>query len=358
MSAYRDIAANQDGGPCGYLRKAVLPGESERRLFLGWPGKELEAAQLLDWWRESRALGCAMLPEAAPELSRKENRFWLSLEIPEGARAIPPLRLSRRQRLSLAAELGRLHRDSASWPAYMRASSESYWYRALQERLGELLLYRGIVRRRGCRTDFEGLFMENFDSSYRRGQEALNSLVLAGDSALDGGSKGWALWGASCQEVLWQGERPLFYGLWPRPSLAMMDLSLVMKSLLWSETRNDGEPLFLALLAAYESQGPRLREADLRFLKAQWLFPEGYWFHARRYFHRPEPPGKSEMEDYFHQFQASILKEQGLILCLEEAEGLLAEEAAEWAEQAAERAAGLTEDTAGLKKTALEEGER
>ena len=62
-----------------------------------------------------------MLPEAAPELLRKENRFWLSLEIPEGARAIPPLRLSRRQRLSLAAELGRLHRDSASWPAYMRA---------------------------------------------------------------------------------------------------------------------------------------------------------------------------------------------------------------------------------------------
>ena len=81
MSAYRDIAANQDGGPCGYLRKAVLPGESERRLFLGWPGKELEAAQLLDWWRESRALGCAMLPEAAPELLRKENRFWLSLEL-------------------------------------------------------------------------------------------------------------------------------------------------------------------------------------------------------------------------------------------------------------------------------------
>ncbi len=322
MSAYREVPANQSFLPSEYLRKAFLPEANQEVLFLAWPGKELEAAQFLAWWRESREKGCAMLPGPQGELLQKENRFWLALEVPPAARRIPASRLDRSQKLRLARELGLLHKESAAWPAYLRTDPESYWCRALQERLGELLLYRSIVRRRGCRTDFEGLFMENFDNSYRRGQEALNSLVLAGDQDFNRISKGWALWGASGQEVLWQEEQPFFYGIWPRPSLAMMDLSLVLKTLLWSEPA-EGGLLLPQLLAAYESQSPPLKDTHRHFLRAQWLFPEGYWFHARRYFQRPEPPGKGEMEDYFHQFQASILKEQQLLRCLAEAERAL-----------------------------------
>ena len=86
MSAYREVPANQSFLPSEYLRKAFLPEANQEVLFLAWPGKELEAAQFLAWWRESREKGCAMLPGPQGELLQKENRFWLALEVQPACR--------------------------------------------------------------------------------------------------------------------------------------------------------------------------------------------------------------------------------------------------------------------------------
>ena len=328
VAVYGYLSGNRGLSSSEYLQRVYIPGEKGEWLFLSWPGREPEAEQLLDWWQDSWAGGCEMLPRPKEKLFPKKERYWLALAVPQGAQRIPAARLRREEKLRLAIMLGRLHQKSAAWPAYLRTSPEAYWCRSLQEKLGELLLYRSIVRRRGCRTDFEGLFMENFDPCYRRGQEALNSLILAGDGEFAEVSKGWALWGASGQEVLWQEGQPLFYGLWPCPSLAMMDVSLLLKTLLWAEPKERAAELLPELLAAYELGGAPLSPADYRFLKVQWLFPESYWFHARRYFYRLEPPGKDEMEEYFHQFQAGILKEQRLCELLPGGEAPLAKAAA------------------------------
>jgi hypothetical protein len=276
----------------------------------GLPGQELPGQKLFRWWQESIARGCDMLPEpAAPPLARN-GVCWLAFRCPPKSKSIACHRLTKKQKLRLAAELGRLHRQAAQWPADLPEGAVEYWSRTLQERLGELLLYRSILRRRGCRTDSEGLFMESFEQCYQRGQEAVNHLLYADRRLLAETGKGWACWGLSGKEILWHEDKPLFYGIWPCCGLEMMDLSLLLKTLLSLKRERNGE--LCGLIQAYCRERGPLTAVDESSLQAQWLFPEGYWYYARQYFLRQEPPDRAAMKQEYHDWEAGLLREKRL----------------------------------------------
>jgi hypothetical protein len=156
-----------------------------------------------------------------------------------------------------------------------------YWISVLQQRLAELLLYRGIIRSRGCRTDFEGLFMENFDQQYRRGQEALNNLVIALQPRHQGKLKNWALCGCATRDIVWQSGKPQFLMLWPIPASEMLDLCLLLKTAIQVSGLSEADLQILIQIYLAEH---RTNRQDWQMLQAQWLFPEGFWFYSRCYF--------------------------------------------------------------------------
>ncbi len=310
--------------PSEGIRRAFLP---ERGRWLAWghnwrssggdlvllavPGQEIVGQELFRWWQESVEQGCDMLPAPVEGPVFQNGACWLAFDAPPRGKSIAGSRLTKKQRLRLAAELGRLQRQAAGWPAYLPEGAVEYWCRALQERLGELLLYRGIVRRRGCRTDIEGLFMENFEQCYQRGQEAVNHLLYIDRQQLEQSGKGWAFWGLSGKEVLWQEDKPYFYGIWPYCGLEMMDLSLLLKTLFSLKGERCGD--LPGLIQAYCREKGPLSAADESSLQAQWLFPEGYWYYARQYFLRQEWPDQTAMKQEFHYWEASLLKEKRLL---------------------------------------------
>jgi hypothetical protein len=242
---------------------------------------------------------------------------WLAALWPAGAETRTLAQTPPERRRALAYALGQLHRTVKPWPAFLPSGPGAYWSRILQERLSEIVLYRSIVRRRGCRTDIEGLFMENFESSYDRGQEAVNSLAFIDQKELASRSKSWSFWGLSPQEIFWREDQPLFYSIWPSPGMDMLDLGLLLKSLLCQEKKGETAGAFRRLWEAYSEARGQVTETEKQFFRVMWRFPEGYWYHARRYFLRQGLGEGPEAEQAFYQWEVSILKERRLLKALE-----------------------------------------
>lgn len=328
----------KDERPSEALRKAFISKELAWRSWKdGWTGtgesrqvqailKPLplgaeEAQQFIQWWEKSRQQGCEMLLPlasnraadladtadladdsalAAAHCFQEEKQAWICLQPYSGSFNN---KMTLENWCSIAKALARLHFHSSPWPLEQGKGGIDYWVRVLQERLGELLLYRGILRRRGCRTDFEGLFMENFDIQYRRGQEALNRLVFALQSPGSEQTKQWALCGVSNREILWQEGQPYFLDILPYASFSMMDLCLLLKTGLADLGREEG--ILQCLLNAYQTE-KNLTWEDCQLLQAQWFFPEGFWCHARCYFLLKEC---HETETCFDQLSLCLMQE-------------------------------------------------
>jgi len=303
-----------------HSRQDCWVGEDEkgvvRAILRRLPVKEETVDSFTQWWQESRDLGCDMLlplikcEETQKDWYQEDESFWLCYQPCDGTFRDKDFTLE--QGCLLAQSLARLHTCCSKLPAKNGSKSVAHWVRILQQRLAELLLYRGILRRRGCRTDFEGLFMENFDTQYRRGQEALNRLVIALQSSGNIHAKSWALGGLSKEEVFWVDKKPCFLGILPYSSFEMMDLCLLLKTGL-SECGKDVGVL-QCLLNAYQTE-KSLTWEDCQMLQAQWFFPERFWCHARCYFLHKEC---QEAENCFDRLGLCLIEDNEIQELLEE----------------------------------------
>lgn len=178
--------------------------------------------------------------------------------------------------LRLAAKsLALLHRQTQGW-GKEEGNKKSSWLTVKQNMLKVLLSYLHYLKQNKILTDFERLFMENFDFFYNQGQESLEHMVLAGQEEA-------FIINNLLPENLTVFDDKLFFldvANWSTGP-QVLDLSLLINSYL--PLHRWDLDLSKELIVQYHRENPLDQKARF-FLLAQLRFPRRYWLYSRQYF--------------------------------------------------------------------------
>jgi len=277
---------------CGGKKKKnyrLLEKGRESILVAEYSAKKGYPAQAIKWQNYLCGKGCGqVLPllktKNGGDLCECEGRLFLAARWPEGPAYFETGFFQPENNVQLQAAargLAKLHGyDDGHRPEDDRGL---YFFRPslFQDRLTDLLACRRSIKKNKAGTDFERIFLENFDSLYDQGQAALQNMILAGYGA-DGGFPCALLINSFTEEDLFIHEEEVIYlnlsesAAGPR----LLDLALLIAGYLprhcW-----DAELLF-ALIEEY-ARHRLLRAEDKYFLLALLRFPSRLWLYAYQY---------------------------------------------------------------------------
>ncbi|QNB47389.1 hypothetical protein BR63_14480 [Thermanaerosceptrum fracticalcis] len=212
--------------------------------------------------------------------------------------------------LRLAAKnLAILHRQTGGW-GKEQSKKQNLWLTVKQNRLRDLLTYLHYLKQNKVLTDFERLFMENFDFFYDQGQESLEHMVLAGQE------EAFIINNLLPENITLLDDKLVFLDItkWNTGPQAM-DFSLLLNSYL--PLHRWDLDLIKDLITQYHQENP-LDQKARHLLLAQLRFPRRYWLYSHQYF-----SGQLSSDDLTPKLKRYILECYWRDICLDQLENWL-----------------------------------
>ena len=208
-----------------------------------------------------------------------------------------------------AKNLALLHRQTKDW-VKEQSNKQNSWLTIKQNMLKTLLSYLHYLKQNKVLTDFERLFMENFDFFYNQGQESLEHMVLAGQE------EAFIINNLLPENLIVLDKKLFFLDITNgNTGPQVLDLSLLLNSYLplhrWDFNMSK------ELIAQYHQENP-LDEKARFFLLAELRFPRRYWFYSRQYFN-----GQLSSEELAPRLKSYILECYWRDNCLDQLENWL-----------------------------------
>lgn len=236
---------------------------------------------------------------------------------PEGV----PFNLQQDRSLGQVVEaLSVLHSYHKNWAVKKTAEqtekAEFVWLKAQQERLTKLLAFYRYLLEKRLANDYERLYVESFEDFYRRGQEAIQKVVLAGCDTEDSCGEDFLV-GNFLPENLLETEKGILFWetTYRQKGLSIQDLVLFLKMYLPLK-KWDGK-MAREMLVRYREKVDLNNQEKQMFL-AQFSFPGRYCFYAEQYF-----KGAEDVNTLSSKLMNYLYEVSGYDYCLEKLESWL-----------------------------------